>query len=276
MSDLHNAIFYRDHDKLTRLIASGVDLEFVDGHGRTALCYATESMCENMVKAFLAAGANPNTLRTHHCGAKDDSSTLMIAAQWENSSILKMLTAAGAKVNYRRSICFGKLDNFSALDVALYRHNWTLAKLLVSAGADLSPPAFKCGKAHDWSPLMYAAFYCQCELVELMLEHGADVHYTSTKYNGNDSNWAAIHAGSRDAKLIRLLCRWGADPNSVARSNRKRTPLHMAAEHALPDTALALVVAGADPFGLDADGRTVLEAKPGNEVLLDSRPSVFD
>ena len=124
--------------------------------------------------------------------------------------------------------------------------------------------------------------------MELMLEKGAEPNYVVTKYFGEDDDRTALHFACGTflpvVPAIRLLCDWGADVNAVSRTNAARSPLHMAAHRgwAGPAAVSALVVAGADPFLLDAEGRTVVEAmvERGDvsskvEVLLDSRPSRF-
>ena len=84
-----------------------------------------------------------------------------------------------------------------------------------------------------------------------MLVKGADPTYTSTKVNGMDSEWTALHGASWTAATmtIRVLCEWGAEVNAVSRAKTRRTPLHSAAagRNASLEAVSALVVAGAAP-----------------------------
>ena len=171
-----------------------------------------------------------------------------------------MLLAAGADVKYRSSACDGQSDNCSALDVAVSTGEFPSARLLVEAGADLSPPSFSEGKANDLSPLLKVAASSSgpSELFELMLEKGANPNYASTKCSGQDFNYAALQ-WTLHAARIRVLCEWGADVNAVSRTDSRRTPLHVAAARRTASSApvSALVVAGADPFEVDAEGYAV-------------------
>ena len=64
---------------------------------------------------------------------------------------------------------------------------------------------------------MEAALHGTAEMVELLLQHGADPQAT------NDDGVTALIWGAGDADNVRLLIEHGADPN--ARSKLGNTPL---------------------------------------------------
>lgn len=293
MSALHDAICLQDIAKLEELIATGADLEVINDTGRTPLCFAVWHRYTDMVAALLAAGANPNTPRTHVGRSVDNCSPLIIAAEEENSTqILKMLIDAGADIDYRQTIRLNCDCDFSALNKAAYLGQWGSVKLLVEAGADMTPPSIITAFPYDYSPLIKAAANGQMDLVELMLERGADIDYACSQC-GLDSAFTALHAACRNgaATAIKILCDRGADVNAVSPAEVERTPLHMAALNPARSQAIlsTLVTAGDDPFALDSSGCTVTEAMEAmnalavvgsqhwsEEVLLDSRPVEFD
>lgn len=249
MSDLHDAVSTNNTARLAELIAAGANLEVVNEYGQTALCFAIWLDRVDMVKALLAAGANPSTPMVRFCGTLDNSSPLITAAEGGNDAVAQLLLAAGADINYRRSICNNQANDFSALDVAVCHNRWSIARMLVPAGADMTAPSILGGQNYNVSPLVVVASRGQTNLVRRMLEHGADVHYVSTKYHGIDIHWTP---------LLLAVKRWTVVPASVS----------------------ALVNADADPFELDLESRTPTEFAmskgdmKSETMLLDSHPTV--
>lgn len=282
MSALHDAVFRRDRTKLVKLINAGADLEVVNGEGRTPLFSAVSSRFIEGVQILLVAGANPNTASTHWNSHRDDSSLLIFAATISDSNgpIIKLLIDAGADVNYRRSIHLDKRDDCSALDVAILSHYWEFVRILVDAGADLTAPTYLFGQLHDRPPLIDTITFNQADLAELMIEYGADVHAVSTKYRGFDIYVTPLHIASykKSSRIVRLLCDAGADINAIAWADKRYSPLRLAVTKRFLANVSTLLAAGADVWTVHPDGKTAMDetASPTLQVLLDSRPSVFD
>jgi N-acyl-D-amino-acid deacylase len=102
------------------------------------------------------------------------------------------------------------------------------------------------------TPLMVAALHGSAEMVELLLEHGADTRAV------NQRGVTALLWGARDADKVRLLLGRGADPN--ARSDLGNTPLMVAAGSPAGASAVAHLLAhGADIEPSNKAERTALE-----------------
>lgn len=111
------------------------------------------------------------------------------------------------------------------------------------------------------SVLHWPAHNNHVEIVRLLLDSGAPIEADEIGlYGGKPLHWAAEHAPG----AVELLLARGANPNSrnlKSGSFEGFTPLHMMAsqkEQEL-DCARRLLVAGADPSLLDANGRTPLQ-----------------
>ena len=87
---LHRAVKTGDLDGVTRLLASGADVDARDNRGRTALMYAVDKGYVLLVEPLLAAQADPNVR------APDGATALYIAVAHGHSEIITMLMKAGA------------------------------------------------------------------------------------------------------------------------------------------------------------------------------------
>ncbi len=104
-----------------------------------------------------------------------------------------------------------------------------------------------------WTPLHWAATHSTVEVVEILLDSGADPR--ARDRNGNEP----LHdvAWSDDPGVIKALVEAGADPE--ARNEKDATPLHWAAAYSdIPAVVTALVEAGADLGARDERGWTPL------------------
>ena len=93
--ELHRAVEAGDLDGLTRLLATGVDVNARDNRGRTALMYAVEEGYVLLVEPLLAAQTDPNVR------APDGATALFMAAVHGYSEIIPMLMKAGADPTIR-------------------------------------------------------------------------------------------------------------------------------------------------------------------------------
>jgi cytochrome c2 len=113
----------------------------------------------------------------------------------------------------------------------------TLVQLL-DDGADVNEP-------NIMPPLQIAAFNGHVEVLELLIERGADLDATSTMFG------TALHAAAKRgyAEAIEVMIKAGADPNS--RSKDQFTPLMETSVHGHARAASALIEGRAD---IDAIG----------------------
>ncbi len=87
---LHRVVKAGDIEGLTRLLASGADVNARDNRGRTALMYAVDKGYVLLVELLLAAKADPNVR------APDGATALFIAVAQGHSEIITMLMQAEA------------------------------------------------------------------------------------------------------------------------------------------------------------------------------------
>ncbi|KAM7169154.1 poly [ADP-ribose] polymerase tankyrase-2 isoform 4-T4 [Macrochelys suwanniensis] len=113
------------------------------------------------------------------------------------------------------------------------------------------------------SPLHFAAGFGRKDVVEYLLQSGANVHAQ------DDGGLIPLHNACSfgHAEVVNLLLRHGADPN--ARDNWNYTPLHEAAIKGKIDVCIVLLQHGAEPAIRNTDGRTALDlADPSAKAVL--------
>ncbi|XP_053307185.1 poly [ADP-ribose] polymerase tankyrase-2 isoform X1 [Spea bombifrons] len=113
------------------------------------------------------------------------------------------------------------------------------------------------------TPLHFAAGFGRKDVVEYLLQIGANVHAR------DDGGLIPLHNACSfgHAEVVNLLLRHGADPN--ARDNWNYTPLHEAAIKGKIDVCIVLLQHGADPTIRNTDGRTALDlSDPSAKAVL--------
>ncbi|XP_060624723.2 poly [ADP-ribose] polymerase tankyrase-2 isoform X2 [Anolis sagrei] len=113
------------------------------------------------------------------------------------------------------------------------------------------------------SPLHFAAGFGRRDVVEYLLQSGANVHAR------DDGGLIPLHNACSfgHAEVVNLLLHHGADPNS--RDNWNYTPLHESAIKGKIDVCIVLLQHGADPAIRNTDGRTALDlADPSAKAVL--------
>ncbi|KAI3327358.1 hypothetical protein HD806DRAFT_391073 [Xylariaceae sp. AK1471] len=132
--------------------------------------------------------------------------------------------------------------------------------------------SFELERMHDWKPLRWAAENGYVEIVELLLDNGADIAVT------NIDGWTPLVAASTKGHIdvVRLLLDTGKmDANS--KDNNSRTPLSWAAEKGHETMVKLLLEKGANINIEDKDSRTALSYAAGGgheatvQLLLRSR-----
>ncbi|KAG8552329.1 hypothetical protein GDO81_004477 [Engystomops pustulosus] len=113
------------------------------------------------------------------------------------------------------------------------------------------------------TPLHFAAGFGRKDVVEYLLQSGANVHAR------DDGGLIPLHNACSfgHAEVVNLLLRHGADPN--ARDNWNYTPLHEAAIKGKIDVCIVLLQHGADPTIRNTDNRTALDlSDPSAKAVL--------
>ena len=103
-----------------------------------------------------------------------------------------------------------------------------------------------------FNALGLAVFFRHPEVARLLIDRGADVVAPAR----NAMKVAPVHAAATqgDREMMQLLLEHGADPN--ARQQMDYTPLHSSANRGDDETARLLVARGADPRAKAGDGKS--------------------
>lgn len=182
-----------------------------------------------------------------HSNASGGDTPLCLAATEE---VARLLIEAGADVHYRSTV-----RDVYPLDYAVSENRLDVARLLIANGADVNagpdtdrgePPLCSAESVEmaqllldygarvelneGMSPLMRAAQYGRKEIVELLLQLGANVNYTD--HCAGSALILALYGGQLD--VAALLMEAGADVN-VVEEYEGETALHKAVVWGTPD-----------------------------------------
>jgi len=166
--------------------------------------------------------------------ADNGRSVLQQAAQSGNLNVVKLLIENDAKINNENT------DGHPILQLAVAREAIELVKYLLSElSVDVNEKS-KDGNSND-TALHQACQHESREMVELLLEHGADIHAKRT--NGVMPIHLAAGVGNIYAVKKFLEANIPAD---VQGDDKNATPLFFAAEHGCLEIANLLIDRGAD------------------------------
>ncbi len=185
------------------------------------------------LRYFLALFVLTLSLLLSSCTAS--KSQLMNAASEGDIGTLRQLQAEGKDINEKDS------KGTTALMYAIKSKKSEAAKYLIDAGADIN------NKDSYFTPLIYAVYYQQNELINILLKKGANTE--ARDYSGET---ALIHAALRigDIDSVKMLISAGADVN--VKSNYYIPPRSLlellvdAGRPALNNIIAELINAGAD------------------------------
>ena len=218
MTPLLVAVMLQHDEVVHHLIEAGADvnLQVVSyGHdapeGLSALMASSQRGNLNISRMLIEAGANVNLkTSTNQILHPSGFTALMYAVLTGDRETVNLLIDEGANINATSptQTLGGKYENVSgstALILVLFQeHREQIARILIEAGADVN--AKIANSSHPLqieyagiSALMLAVATKNQSLVELMLEHGADVNYqipgtrSIGKLNSNTAGLTALH-----------------------------------------------------------------------------------
>lgn len=192
--DLFDAVRKGDLNQIKKLIDSGADPNARNEHDETPLMVAmlvkTNYDCVNTVDLFVLNGADVN-LKRRGTGSATGHSALSYAANDGRNNCIQSLLDHGAVVNVE------DISGMTPLIDAIHNRHLDTAKLLISRGASLDP------SSNGISPLLMASMRGPTEMVEMLIDKGADIHI---KYQGQTLISLVKSSGQRDKdKIIQLL-----------------------------------------------------------------------
>ncbi|KAK1993166.1 ankyrin [Colletotrichum falcatum] len=172
--------------------------------------------------------------------AKDLESPLALAIAKGHIQVAKYLVERGAEVNGRETKTrSGDGGDRAPLTLACEYAPLEMVRFLLRSGAKVNDPHYV------QPPLQRAVKRCKLELIELLIEHGADVKAT------DDDGYSVLHSLIRDADTKHV------DIN--ARDYRERTPLHRIAGRGQRDCVKVLLRhVGVTVDARDVEGKTPL------------------
>lgn len=193
-----------------------------DPLGNTALILAVNSGNNEITELLMAAGVKPDIYEAASIGRvelvaqflKEDPSlldsyssegftALALASHFGHIETLKYLISCGGNINAVSKHAM----NVTPLHAALFGRRLEAAKVLVAAGADVTPRRGGTGWPRaGWTALHYAAGLGFADLVQPLIERGADVNAQDDK--GKTPLRVAVEADQRE--VVKLLTNVGA------------------------------------------------------------------
>ena len=257
--DLIAASRAEDISHVESLLASGADVDQMQGDGSTALHWAAHRNNQELARLLIGAKADVNLV--NELGA----TPLWLAALNGSAPMVKQLLDADANPNL--SLQMGETPLMSAARAGSLES----VSLLLESGADIDQAEEERGQ----TALMWATAQSHAAVVKLLIDNGANLNARSkiwyqlenTAGNTNPSgNFNMAHGGSSalmfaarvgDIETTKVLLEGGANVNDVAGSGV--SALVQAAHSGHEELALFLLEQGADPNAIEA-GYTALHA----------------
>lgn len=162
-------------------------------------------------------------------------SALLLAIYYRQEAVKNLLLAVRPQVDIHEAAAAGLADRLATL----------LAEDPGLANA-FAPDGF--------TPLGLAAFFGQAEVVDLLLQRGADVNAVAQNATRYTALTGAVARG--DAKIVATLLAHGANPKH--RYGPGYTPLHEAAASGKTEIVAVLLKYGADANACTDEGQTPL------------------
>ena len=188
---LHHAVKRVDFEMVSELISHGAEVNIVDKDNLSPLYIAAEIGSRKIADTLIMNGADINISRK-----SDEMTPLLIAAGKGNSEIVELLLA-----QQRINVSAFNADKSSALLLAtLNNHNKTCELLVKKIDVNRN-------NAKGYCPLLIASRNGNTNLMEIFLQHGADINCTS-EFDGYTPLIMASMMGKKSA--VKFLLARGA------------------------------------------------------------------
>lgn len=272
--ELYEAAVFQDLLKMQSLIAEGANVNYIQG-GRPILGWAAQNGNVAVVEALLKAGANPNVadIGVGH-------TPLMRAIETQFIEIVRVLLKSKADPNAKNS------EGESCLIMAVESRKPEIVQAIIDGGADVQfvtedgnspalvaaqdgmPESFEIikilGKAKAnmnvsnlvYTPLVYAVQQGNKELVQTLLDAGADANAKT------QSGQLPLQHALDNSEILQLLLKAKANPDTTNSSGD--TPLIAAVRNGNIEAVKILLAAGANTELPDSSGNMPLQVAEQN------------
>ena len=235
-------------DITTWLLDHGADWNYRNSEGETMLHVAAARGNIPVAQMLVTKGIDVNT-------RSNAGLTPLCLAVWEQPEMTRWLIDRGADVNATTD------STGSPLQFAANRGDTVIVRTLLTRGATVNY------QNRTWeAPLYLATRLGSTAVVRQLLESGADPNLTALNADRTALHVASI-IGKKD--LVELLLEHGANVN--AKDSVRRTPLYYAARYAHKPAADVLKARGADTKGIEeSDGiarELALPIKDGEAII---------
>ena len=221
-----------NNEAVQLLLDLGVNVNYSNSEGKTALTLASEAGHEEVVQTLLSAGADINHRDNY------GHTALMVSKTREIFSILLQFNADISILTYKASLLLKTASNLGHLETLVREHN--------------NDPNIQDETGQIDTILLFASYNGQFEVVELLLRQNIDPNVKEV------DGWTALMFSSQNGHLqvVELLLKHNADPNS--RNVERWTPVMLATQNGHLQIVKLLLKKNADPNIYNNDGSTAL------------------
>ena len=242
------------------LLKAGVDINAVNGFGRTPLMIAVSAKAHiNVVTALLNAGANVNAVvhdrpdHPQYIRRSQGITALMIAVfRGSDVEVVRALLRAGAQVDARLGagvdIDFARATGWTPLMIASLCPQLQVIEELLKAGANVNAS----GEDGTTALMLAAGWLVPCGQSSL----GGDYFPHPEGLQSREILAAVLKARASAVAGVKVLVKTGANVNASRRDGS--TALMIAATGSLAEAVDVLVEAGANVNATDLHDQTVL------------------
>ena len=178
---------------IEKLLKAGADPNAANSGGETALMLAAKTGKLDAVKALVERGADMNAKENTH-----RQTALMWTVLEHHSDVTQFLLAHGADIN-------------AATDIFIPEGDAPPPRVAGASGAGVARQRARPTANGAMTALLFAAREGDREIADILLDHGADLHWSSA----NRTSPLLIAILNGHLKLAMHLLEKGADPNAV-------------------------------------------------------------